>query len=600
MRSRHCARIGSGLAVLFLLAGVAPAAPAKPARPAADFLPDRVLAAAFMRNGDQQLQALRKKLAEQEFEKTPAGQALNNNAELAQGKLFLGGLAAVAGVDLWQGAGAFMGSELAVALVPQPGGKPGLVAAAVLRDADVVKKIAKQFHTMAGLEYDGKPDPARSTTVGDLVIYSPSEDLHYCITDEAWVLANSRDLIKAALEGAKSGQGTLSRSGAYKQALADVPANAVVWASGDVAALRGVLAGGKPMPMQVPNALAGLLFGAWWHTLANADKAVIWATAEKDTLALHARVTSRTALPETYRGFMPKVTDANAWSAEKLPGYLAEMSITRGWADLFAEREALLTTQAASDLVNFSSVLTTLMGKVDFVDDFLPNVAGPVRLIVARQDFNGKPYLPTPRLPAFALVVPLRAEEAAQLGRRLQTASQMAVSFLNYEAAQKNEPAYLIENQKHQNIDLLTTTFADAPADTQPAGAAKPAAGGVRYNFAPAAAVVKDRYILATSADLLKNLVDAVLAGGKPAGKADADTMIINGRELAAILKDNRNEMVTNNMLEKNHSRAQAEGEVDTLLGLAALADRLELVSTSSDKQANLTLRLVMRKAAAN
>lgn len=607
MRSRHaialrCLVVWSGLVALGPSA-LAAGADAAGIKQAADCLPADLTAVLVLREGDQQLTAIRKISEGPAIQESAGYKALITNPDLVKGKLFAAGLAAAAGSDLWSAGGALLGKDLAIGVAAnEQAGQPRFIAVSVARDTALVGRILTQIHAVTGLEVNGQPDAKRSRQIDRVTVFSANPQLHHCYTDGVLMVSNHADLLADALAAAKSGRNRLSAGKTYRDALADVPQNAVAFACGDMARVRQLIGKGQPLPEQLPNALGGLMFGGWWHTLANAQQAVLWITAEGDSIALNGKVTSAKALPPTHRGFVPAGIVHDSWSAEQLPGFLAEVSVTRGWAELFAERESLLTLPAAGDLVNFSSTLTTLMGQLDFVNDLLPNVSGPVRLIAARQNFDGKNVAPTPKLPAFAMVIPFKRVEEMGLTRRLQTASQMAISFLNFDAAQKNQPAYLIENQRVGEHMLLTTTFADAPmrmsGDAKEAmPATQPGMTGVRFNFAPGAAVVGDRYVIATSTDLLRNVVDMISKAGKPAADAKGaqDSLTINGRELTAILADNRAELVTNNMLEKDHSRAQAEGEIDGLLGLLKFADRLDMTSSTGEKSARVSIKLTFR-----
>ena len=65
------------------------------------------------------------------------------------------------------------------------------------------------------------------------------------------------------------------------------------------------------------------------------------------------------------------------------------------------------------DQAGLAKQITNLMGRVDFVDDVMARVSGPIQLFVRRQVFDGALPTPTPRLPGFALVAPLRIGDAA-------------------------------------------------------------------------------------------------------------------------------------------------------------------------------------------
>ncbi|MEP0847420.1 MAG: hypothetical protein HRF50_11465 [Phycisphaerae bacterium] len=574
------------------------------------YLPDRVVAAATLRDGDRQLRALREFLDEAGFVDSPLYRNLVANPGVLQAQIGLAGMAATAGLDPWGAAGAVLGRELTIGLAPRAGGKPAALLVIAPREAAALDRLLSVVHSMTGLVVDGQPDPGRSEKLGDVVVFHAHAELHHCRVDDALLVANDTDLLRAALEAKRRGDGRLCDLAAWRRARERVPRDAAAWVFVDAKRLLAEIGERRELPAQLPNPLGGFLFGGWWHTLRTAEQVVAWLELAPRELRLAASVESTAPLPQTHRGYVWNGDAGLNWDATKLPAYLSEVVVGRDWSALFAEREALLTLPAAGDLVNFSNTMTTLMGQLDFADGLLPVVNGPVRLILTRQDFSGRELIPTPKLPAFALIVPLKLADPVEFGRRLQSASQMALTLINADAMQKNEPAFLLDVDRYRDVRMVYAEYpregsssmmaGPAGGEPMPAGSApaatQPRAVGVRYNFAPAAAVVKDTYVVATSRKLLEAIIDrALVSPGEAPVAAGRDCWRVSLRELVAVLRDNREEMVIQNMLAKDHARAAAEGEIDTLLGLLDFGHSAELTARTAEKSVEATLTLRFR-----
>lgn len=615
----------------------APAAEQAPALSAAAYLPDTLFAVAVLREGDKQTAAFRALLEEQKFEETPLHDLLMAGPELAPARIALMGLAASAGTDAWSAVGALLGRELAIGLAPGKGKEPAFILVAVAREPALVDRLLQGIYAVAGLSRGaGEPNPQKSEKIGDVTVYSLNKDALHCRLGRAIILTNSRELLNAALDAHARGKNRLLDAPRYGECLKQVPANAAAWGYADMATIREKLTSGKPLPAQLPNPLGGFLFGGWWHTLRNADSAVFWVVADKGALKISTRTETATPLPETHRGLVPQNLPPAGWPAARLPRFVAEFSVTRGWADLFSEREALLELPAAGDLVNFTNTMTTLMGGLDFMDEFLPKVNGPVRLVLGRQDFSLSQYDPTPKLPSFALVIPLKLPSDAEFARRLHSASQSAMSILNLDAGQKKEPQFLIDIDRYKGYRVLQAEYPapsgegmrmeamsqkrgasaekeaaakeEEPAQGRPVAADKPRKNekrqaGIRYNFAPAAALVEDQYVIATSLDLLHHVIDAIsdakkekTSAAKPTKEPPADFLAIAVPEVVKLLRENREELVTNQMLEKDKTRAAAEKDMDALFAGLDFFNKLEIRSHCTGREARATLTLSLRE----
>jgi hypothetical protein len=601
---------------------------------------------AVLSDGDRQLQALRELMGSHRLLDSRAFRLLSRNPGFVQAQVGLRGVAASAELDAWSAVSAVLGRELAVGLVPRRGKQPAILAVSIPRDAKAVNRLLEVILALTGIQPD-EPAPDRSSMVEGVRVFRPNADSHLCRIDGAVLVSSDPDLMAGAIRSHRAGSKRLADADYYRSAETTVPRKAVAWLSVDLVRLREVFAVEDAAERaRMANPLGGFLFGGWWHSILHAERAAAWVLADAEELRIETRLTGVNALPESYGGFSWKESDESTWAAADLAGFLGEVRVARDWPALFSERESILTLPAAGDLVNFSNVMTTLLGQLDFVDELLPTVDGPVRFVMAQQDFSTCGYTPTPKLPAFALVVPLALEDESDLPRRLHSGSQTALALVNADAGQKQQPTFLLDVDRYKDVRIVFAEYPrhstrDGPmmgrdaakpkskskqrkqeeeagveqsrsenptGDAQAAKADPPVAResspayGIRYNFAPAAAVVGDEYVIATSLDLLHSIIDAAgepkAAARKPVDPA-ADTFSLSIPTLLAILRDNRRELTAQRMLEKDMPRRQARREIDAFLELLEHGDRFDVSSRLTDHGYEATLSITLRKPSA-
>lgn len=588
--------------------------PAQPARvnSAAAWLPDDALLAIELREGDRLVERFREFAEERGYFEDEAFRKLEANPKFMQARVALAGLAATAGVDSWKAVAAIAGQSTAMGIWPGAEKKPRVLLAVELREPILFDRLLNAVHAMAGLTKNGTPDANRSAEVDGVRVFAASPDLFHCRVNAALLISNERELLKKALAERNESKGGLAASERYRHAAAGLPAGTVAWALADLKAVRALIPEGEARDGPRANALGGFLFGAWWQMLLSSDRGVAAIDFQGESLRLSAIVGTKEPLPAAYKGFHPKSVSKLDWPANKLPRFISELRICRNWADLIGEREALLTTPAASDIVNFTTTMSTLFNGMDFLNDILPKLDAPLRFIAVRQDFSEREIVPTPKLPAFALVAPLRADASKEFAQRLSAASQTALTLLNLGLTQEGKASYLIDVDRYKGVKLIYTTFSGPPSTSgmdMDATDMKGADGGGAaskpkkvtgapqvYNFLPAAALVGNEYVFATSRELLHDVIDAIQAGSKAAAKGGeaADSWFIDGAALGAILRDNREEMITGRMLAENESKEAATGTIDLILSLVDRAGGLRVTSRAGEREMQATLELTL------
>lgn len=609
-----------------------------PSSVAASYIPSDAVGFALLRDAGGQIERLHAAWDRFEITDSPAFERLSENPQFTQLQIGLGGIAAVARMDAWELFSVALGSEVGFAVVPSGGKGPGFVLVVIPKEKarfDVLLEKALRFAGVAARHEKDDTDAALPTT-GEITPLGAGAIVR---TDDALLISNQSGLLRRCLAVHQDGKERVVDANWWADAMRTAPADAALVARMDIATLRSLTGAGDRLPELLPNPLAGLLLGGAWHTLRNADAATLWVSGDRDTLRVTSRIASATAPPDSLRGFSG-TSGAAAWRASWLPRYLGELRVNRRWDALFSDRESYMTIAAAEEFAKFSTTLTTLLGQLDVSNDLLPRINGPVRLIFARQEFPAD-RTPTPKLPAIALVVPLDVPEKSDLARRLLSGAQSALSLVNFQQAQNQQPTYVIDVDRYKDVKLVFAEYppdADAggmmsgemqspghgtaAADGDPASdarstsaptdsagrAKKPQPLNIRHNFAPAVAVVNNQLVIATTRKLLEDTIDATLtkadAGRRPAGIAtDAanaeggtDVWTVDLTELSRLLLDNRKELVMQRMLEQDLPRARATAEIDMLLDIAAFGRGAELSLKQADAGYELGLCVTLQK----
>lgn len=589
-----------------------------PPTAAASHLPDGLVAVTVIRNGDEIVDSIRTLLDDVGLDETTVGTFLETNDDLTQARVALAGLAATCGSDSWGVIRALAGAEIAIGLGVGDAEEPGLILALVPRDAQTVRRFFGAVYTVTGLVRGGKPDPERSKEVNGVVAFALNDDLFQTRIDDAFLISNSKTLLQSAIETNTGDGDSLVDASWYGPAEEMIPDQALAWGAFDrntfVDIMRQYEGEEFTIPVKQEDAGAALLFGGWAHAIAHADRFVTWVTAEDDAFVVNTHIDADESLPRSHLGFRAQSLPPSPIDASGIPGYIGEISLTRDWVDLFGERESLMSLNAAGDITEFTTTLTTIMGGLDYVDDLLSHVAGPLHFIAARQTFEDEPYLPSPQIPAFAWVTPLEIDDP-RYERRLNSAMQIAASILSADAIQNNRPGTYMDVDRYRDHKIITSYYED-PRAIGTAGMMKtdgsrmkaddadetvdvddahdgPISVGAEYNFALASAVVDGHHIITTSADLLRDIIDQI-EEHQATGTAvlTGDSAHISVLSVVDALDLNFSELVSNRMLDADRMREEAESEVRAFLEVLSMFDDLEWSSVQEDATLHTTLRI--------
>jgi hypothetical protein len=96
----------------------------------------------------------------------------------------------------------------------------------------------------------------------------------------------------------------------------------------------------------------------------------------------------------------------------------------------------------------------------------------------------------------------------------------------------------------------------------------------VNYNFSPACARAGDYFVYASTVGIVRQLIDSLAKHDSATPTADNLSIGLTGGPLAAILEDNRELLISQNMLSEGRTRPEAEAAIDALFKLVKLTDQ--------------------------
>ncbi|MCE3015732.1 MAG: hypothetical protein LW870_07655 [Pirellula sp.] len=251
----------------------------------------------------------------------------------------------------------------------------------------------------------------------------------------------------------------------------------------------------------------------------------------------------------------------------KTPRGLASLSTYRNLSELWLRAGDLFDQKVNDQLAQVDNTLTTLFSGRDFGTDILGALEPQLQIVSASQFFPNA-LKPSIRLPSFALVGKLKEPDSMQ--RDLKRIFQSFVGFLNVAGAMEGQPQLDLESEIVEDAKIYWAEYVVEKDRKYENGLP------VQFNFSPSVAFRGDRVVVSSTLALARQLISEI---ANPIANHDSSltSPMLNTSvelDLAMIrdaLLDNRDQLITQNMLEKGHSKKEAQGEVDVLLGLMQL-----------------------------
>lgn len=498
----------------------------------------------------------------------------------------------------------------------------GLVILARSTDPKVTEAVKDALFSLArdDAQAKGKPDPVGEVDYRGIVAHRAGESI--IATVGPWlVISNKPDLSKAIADNLIDGRPTLARedtfvaarklnaggaaSGQKGQPSTDPPATARAFLR--LAPLR-LMAAGKAIfdaDAKSDNPVAELLFGGLAGVARNSSFLV--ATLHLSDESAKVTVVSPNDpkwVPEGREFFFaPAGQGGGADKPLKPRGTILSLTTYRDLAAWWRAGPDTYTEGVAAQMAQADSGLSTFLGGKSFGTDVLGAFAPQLQLVVASQDYAAA-GVPTPaiRLPAGAMVFRLREKEAARadVKKHFRVAFQSIVALANLDGASKGRPLLEMRTERRGKGEILYATYdaspeaegAEAQEGLDARAAEKPVEKDIHYNFSPALVLSGDRLMLCSTKQIAEELLDLAARAGSE--KAPQNTLIeVSAQPIAGLLRDNREQLVAQNMLEKGHGREAAEKEVDVFVALVNAVNRARISLTPTDNVISLEIEIL-------
>ena len=350
-----------------------------------------------------------------------------------------------------------------------------------------------------------------------------------------------------------------------------------------------------------------LIVGGVLSTLADAP--YLAATLHVDTTGgrMVASVPSKASSRAEHSGhyFGPDGTSA-APPPLVVPRQVASVRAYREISTLWRSAPDLFDEAINAQMAKAESDLSTLAGGRSFSEDILGAIGPQVQLVVANQDYEAAD-VPEPaiKLPAFAAVFTLRDPEKSK--RVLKIAYQQVVGFINLTAGQQGYPPLDLNTEDENGKLLVTASYLREDLERYAVENEVMGAARMQANFSPTSAFAGPYFVLSSTRELARDIVGHLPAAqdNVPGEIADVRTgssaperqtvntgLDLAASELRSILLANREHLINQNMLEKGHSRQDAEQEIDGLFTLLEWIDSVSLNLSHDDAFVKLALEL--------
>jgi hypothetical protein len=448
------------------------------------------------------------------------------------------------------------------------------------------------------------------------------------VVGERLILSNQDDLIRAvidrALDGSAAGNSLLDNAqfvsahdvDREQAALTSQETQRWMWTWSDLAALRAAPDLDKLFQRPQSDFGAELFFGGILKLIREAPSSTFSVIAHPHQLEfMTGWPAAASQNDEEYAFFFGPDGSGEAEPMLHLPDSLLSLTAYRDLGQLWLRAGDLFDQQTNDQLAQADAGLTTLFSGRDFGEEILGAIEPRMQLVVIPQHWNPADALkPSIELPAFALVMRLR--DPAGMQPQLKRIFQSLIGFLNVAGAINQQPQLDMDTLKTPEGGIVVAgTY--APETDRPAGREVP----VHYNFSPTLLMQSDLAILASTQAAGEQVLAAALAAAQAASLAAVSNTDVSNtdvsntdvsntdvsntdvsntdvsntdvsnvaqprlnsrltlglRPLAGALEANRELLISQNILEKGHSRLEAEREVTLVLKLLRLAEAFDL-----------------------
>lgn len=449
------------------------------------------------------------------------------------------------------------------------------------KDAASMKLFSEKLLEFAKLTPNA--DQIRESEYRGVPVYK-IQNVLYGISDDRMIITNQPDLGREVIDRKLDQGASLLDNPRFDSAWQTRPTDALAWAFADVEVLRA--AAGKPFEDRINNPVLELLVGGIQSVLAKSAYATAALKGNAEAVSLALGTPFRADWVPEYREYYFGVDATGRGPAvPEIDETLFEMSTFRNFSEMWLRAGDLFNEDVNDGFAQADANLGTLFAGRDFGEEILGSFESEVAVVATRQDFSQQLPRPTLKLPALGAAFQLKQPE--KMTRELRRIFQSLIGFLNVVGAMNGQNQLELDMEKlDQNAELVTSSFVPEAGEEESTDAE------LIFNFSPSIGFSGDRFVIASSASLARELVQAKSDG--PPATADNTNGILHANVLQEVLSDNREQLVSQNMLEDGNSREEAEAVIDLLVQVVGYFEAMSIRLTPSDDllEAELQVRV--------
>lgn len=407
---------------------------------------------------------------------------------------------------------------------------------------------------------------------------------HVGVYEDRLLITNKPELGKQVLDRLIDGGESLADNPRFQTALATRDRTAAGWGFVDVQFLRQADVAKAVFQNQIDNPVGELLVGGIQSTLQKTPFATASLTASTKQFGLMVGMPYQADwVPEQREYFFGPAGNGQGPSLPRVPETLFTLSTYRGFSEMWLRAGDLFGAELNDGFARADANLTTLFAGRDFGEDILGSFRSEVGFIATRQDFADRLPRPTIKLPSFAAV--LEMKESETMTRELRRIFQSLIGFLNIVGAMNGQKQLEMDIEKlGDHAELVTSSYVPEDDDRESTDA------NIVYNFSPSVGFSGDRFVVASSKTLARQLTTAK----QPALETIDDNThaALNAGVLRDVLADNREQLIAQNMLEDGNTREEAEAIIDLLLQVVEYFQEASVRLGTADDQLEVEIRV--------
>ncbi len=358
-----------------------------------------------------------------------------------------------------------------------------------------------------------------------------------------------------------------------------------VWAYVDLESVRARRKNDEIFSGKTNDAGAELLIGGILEALAKSSQAFFGASLGEEDLKLTASLPFDSSRASDRRNFFFGA-DGKSLAPKRLAvaDTLADVVAYRDIAEWWNSKEELFNENVIAQLAQADSQLSTLFAGLDFGEDILGQLKPGVQIISKLQRYSSE-YQPDVKVPAFAIIGRL---QDPKIQRRLRISYKSFIGFMNIQLGMEGQPQLDSESKEFEGGKIESASY--LIDDESPDGL-------ILYNFSPSIAFKDDYFIISSTSDLARELLGAI--GKTASDSTDSNAtetlntgMWLEAQQIGIALRQNKEALIVQNMIEDGNDREAAEQTIEGLLEIVGLLKSAEMTFADDDGHLKLEIEV--------